>query len=450
MDTKEFHKTYLNVAFKKKNAGSIKKAIASYLQPLPQVGATPEEYVEKVYGPNTIIDKELDLFYGLSILVSEGVNKNSDAFLRDILIKIFKTPRHKFIDWEHDVQAKDKKANPDKYQVIGHIYDSTLSTQEGFYIPEWDCYKDSDSKWFSKDSNWRDKALDIIVAWVIYKFEFPEIVESILRLAEEKPDSFGVSMEILFSDYKFRIGGIVDATENFDFDGNTLGVKEVRKGDPLADMFQNGWNEGKNRTYNGLPVTRILGGTIFFSGMAITENRANKRSWNISFAKSQAREFKNQDLIDLVEAIAKKSGSDMSTCKIVNGEPDCECLEKSISSEMEIMNSFLSEMEETLSVIKKRKGVTESKVSFAAKSSIDPCPFCDSEVEDFSDDHISYHVRDLESNLIKAQKKIEDLHYNNLDGDMDQEMLLESIQEIESILYDSQSYVEFLKTTKKK
>ncbi len=434
----EYFKTYLDLNIKQRKSGSLQKAVSNYL--------AVQDSGDKIYGPNTIVDKELDLFYGLSILASEGVNKNSDTFLRDILINIFKTPRHKFVDWEHDVQALDKKANPDRYKVIGHIYDSCLATQEGFHIPEYDVFKAMDGKWFPEDSQWRDKALDIIVAWVIYKFEFPEIVDKILKYAEENPDTFGVSMEILFSDYKFRIGGAVDPAESFDFDANSIGIKEVCKGEPLADILQKDWAIGKNRTYNGLPVIRILGGNIFFSGMAITENRANKRSWNISLAKDISKEFKSQDLIDLVEAVAKRSNIDMSTCNIVNGEPDCECLEKAISAEVEAFEAALSELEIAISAAKKKKGVkVPGDKSTKTKANFD-CPYCSDENDDESEDHYGYHINDLENNLVRAQKKIEDLYKNNIDGDLSQEELKEEVEEIYSILESSQIHIDFIKS----
>lgn len=352
---KELFKAYVPLKLTRKESGSREKAIGSYLTSDAPVAEGVDANI--VYSPNQILEKQLDLFYGLSVLVSEGVNKNSDAFLRNILIENFKTPRHKFVDWEHDVHAENKKANPDRYQVIGHIYDSVLSTQDGMSVPEFDVYKDSDGTWFGKDSNWRGRPLDIVVAWILYKFEFPDLVDEILKLALDKPDTFGVSMEVLFSDYKFRIGGAVSPTEDFDFDANSMGIKEVRKGEPLADMFNEGWNDGKFRTWNGLPVIRIMGGTFFFSGMAITANRANKRSWNISFAKEILDDFKSKDLIELVQAVAKKGSMDMSSCKIVNGEPDCECLEKAVASEIEIIGKLLEEMTEAISAVKKRKDV---------------------------------------------------------------------------------------------
>lgn len=434
---KEFFKTYLDVDFKKRDTGSFLKAISSYGSDEP---TAVQEYVTS---PNKLLEKQLDLFYGLSILVSEGVNKNSDTFLRDILIGARNTPLHKFVDWEHDVHGENKKVNPEKYQVIGHIYDSTLAAQDGSYIPEYDVFKDLDGKWFSKDSSWRDKPLDIVVAWVIYKFEFPEIIDAILRLESEKPGSFGVSMEILFSDYKFRIGGGVSPTEDFDFDANTMGIREVRKGDALADMFQKEWNEGKYRTWNGLPVVRILGGTVLFSGMAITANRANKRSWNISFAKDMIKEFKDPDLIKLVEAVAKKSGMDMSTCNLINGEPDCECVEKTIAMELETLEANLNE------ISKKLPKLDGEKLKFhnVSKAGLLDCPYCEEEkdLDVFSDEHIIYHSNDLENNLVRAQKKIEDLYKNNLDGDLSQEELMEEVEEIYSILESSQAEVDLIR-----
>ncbi len=374
MDNKEFQSTtiHLNVKLAKESVGVFKKAIASYFDDTLPDSVDQEDV-------SAFLDKQPDLLYALSIFVSSGRNKNGDCFLNSILASIFRSPRNKFVDFEHDVQGTNEgKNNPKRYEIIGHIYDSVLSVQNtGEYIPEEEVIKGEDGKWFNIGSKYRNQSLDILVAWVLYKFEFPEIVDWILSQMEKNPDGFGVSMEVLFNDYKFRIGGTVDPiNEDFEFDGNSIGALEVRKGQPLAERLQDLWLKGKGRTYDGKTVTRILGGDIFFSGMAITANRANTRSINLSVA-SQIQQAKaslvndndNVELINMIKAVSSRSGGsfDMAKeCELKNGEPTCDCMSKAAASEIETFEGQIEDLQMSLSEvaalytaesIKKRKDV---------------------------------------------------------------------------------------------
>ncbi len=386
----ELYKTTVPLKFDMKKKGSLEKAMSSYLP------ARADDVTSSVESPfftdlRGLVLKQPDLLYALSIFVSEGVNKNKDAFLRSVLADIYTSARNKFVDFEHDETGDNSDGmNPEEYQIVGHIYDSQLSIQRtGEKIPDYDVFTAEDGRWFDKESKWRDEPLDIIVAWVLYKFQYPELADLIVESTDDP--GFGVSMEILFSDYKFRIGGTFDATESFDFDGNTTGATEIRKGSgPLADQLKKNWDKGI-RTWNNMPVVRILGGHIFFSGMAITQNKANARSWNLSVAslaeKFIEKEKTNEDkkeLMGLIQAVASKSkGFDLSLCRIVDGEPDCDCLSLAISSQIdEIMTeivqlnketamaneidienlmtkveSLTNELNETMAAIKKRKDV---------------------------------------------------------------------------------------------
>ncbi len=325
--------------------------------------ASEDRYFEDLRG---FIKKQPDLMYALSILVSEGVNKNSDAFLREVLCKAYQTPRSKFVNYEHDTFGENPKGkNPHKYQIVGNIYDSQLASQvDSTKIPDSDIPSYSDGgNFFPQDSIWFGIPVDILVAWVLYKFEFPDLADEVISCTDDSPDKFGVSMEVLFSNYKFRIGGTFDSTETFDFDGNTTGGLEVKKGHPLADQLQKLWPNGGGRVWNGKPVIRILGGELFFSAMAITKNRGNERSYNYSIANdmtnvSELQEEKT-DASALISAIANKSTFNFSECKIMeNGKPDCACTAKSIANDMDGLISELSNLETTIAAIKKRKDVS--------------------------------------------------------------------------------------------
>lgn len=414
---KELFKTTidLEVSLKMKKKGAFKKAVSSYLDELEEFGSP---YFGDLRG---LVLKQPDLLYGLSVLASEGVNKNKDTFLRNTLARIYQTIRHKFVDYEHDPEGEDPKGgNPENYQIVGHVYDSQLVVQgTGQQIPDHEAFIAEDGKWFAEDSPFRNQPLDVQVAWVLYKFQYPELAEEVLKLSAEDPGRFGVSMEILFNDYKFRIGGMVDPTESFDFDGNTLGVTEVRKGDPLADMLQDGWNEGKNRVYKGLPVVRILGGDIFFSGMAITKNRANSRSWNLSVASVadsaiKAEKEETKEFTSLLKAVSSRSKDfDINECKIVNGEPDCDCITKAVSAEITTLQDEINKLLESISAIRTQNAKAND--------------------EDEEDDTYNA-IKEIESGLIRANKKLQNLYENNVDNDLSKQEVLEFLEEIEDLL----------------
>ncbi len=429
MAQKQLFKTSIDVKVDKfiKSIKSIDKSLASYLTDT-QVSEVGSTYVEDLRG---LIKKQPDLLYAMSILVSEGVNKNKDAFLRSILARIYDTPRHKFVDYEHDAEGDNlKKENPKKYQIVGHIYDSQLCVQRtGEKVPDHDVTLDQDGKYFGANSIWRDEPLDIVVAWVIYQFQYPALAAEIIRLTEESPDKFGVSMEVLFSDYKFRIGGVVNSEEDFNFDGNTTGATEVRKGHPLADKLQEMWPRGEGRMWNGLPVVRILGGDIFFSGMAVTKNRANTRSWNTSIASEISTSIEeekigdNKDLVALIEAVAKKSNNfDIAQCEIVDGKPSCDCLAIAVSSQIDDILKNIDELTNALAKTKKD----------SSKADLTECPFCNS--EDVDDNHIVGHLGTMQNGLIAAQRKLKNLYENTIDEDLSAQEVLEFVEEIEVLL----------------
>lgn len=350
----EFEKAVLHVDLKPSDVKNLKKAIADYL------GDT-----------TTPLIGDPDLMYNTSVLVSEGSNKNRDGFLREILYRIFRTPRNKFVNFEHDTHAENKKKNPDGYQIIGHIYNSYLKTHDGQKINDIDVYVDSDGKWLRSDSGLRDKPVDIVVDWVLYQFEFPEIANMILEMESIGAGAigFGVSMEVLFSDYKFRVGQF-DPNESFEFDGASRGLIEARKGTVKAEELKVLWENGEE--YNSQPITRILGGNIFFSGMAITANRANNRSYNLVVDKGYASIKDNGKLGQIIKAVAEKSKNpDFSVCKLEGGEPSCGCLETTLAAQLNILKN---ELEALARAIEEREDVNpkEGKKKFGDVKFADP------------------------------------------------------------------------------
>ena len=366
---RELFKTSVDVDFKISKTQDLKKAFADILalpEDIAKNTVTGGDDFELIAPLKELILKQPDLLYVVSTFASEGANKNNDVFLRKVLGKIFKTPMHKFVDFEHDVEGKQLNKNPDRYKVVGHIYDSVLAAQKtGVIIPDYEIVNGSDGKLFSEDSKFRTQPLDIITAWVLYQFEYPELADLIIEEFQKGDNGkFGVSMEVLFSDYKFRAGAC-DANEDFETDASASGVIEAGKGTPLGEVLRGFWKNKK--PYKGQTVYRILGGEIFFSGMAITSNRANLRSRNLSIASEAdnfAKEESNSTIASLIKAMAMVdlNTKDLNACSIVNGEPSCGCssmlTKAQLSTLDQIVNGFSAIAEaEKAEAIKKRKDV---------------------------------------------------------------------------------------------
>lgn len=409
----KFFKTTVPLTINVKKGGSIEKAIADYAatdkQPeLPQVNLIDGGGgFDKILPLKEFILKQPDLLYVVSTFVSQGANKNRDGFLRPVLAKIFETAKHKFVDFEHDVEAERKDKNPERYKVIGHIYDSVLTAQEtGSQIPFYDLVVGKDGKLFTEDSPWRNQSLDITVAWVLYQFEYPELAEMIINnYLDGDNGKFGVSMEVLFSDYKYRVGEF-DPDEEFDFDANSVGKIEGRKGTALGMELEPYWKGRK--LFNGQPVTRILGGNIFFSGMALTSNRANSRSMNLSVAsivEGIVKKDENSQVASIIKAVASKNKNfDLSKCEIINGEPDCNCVKNGIEAQLDILNNQIKEL---ASMMKH---------------------------DDDEENGDRIMINQIDSNLKQAQLLLQNLYENNLDNDLSREEVMEYIENIENIL----------------
>ncbi len=430
---KTLFKTTIDLNCKVSKKGSFGKALADYGIDNSQVQAMPMGPItafDKIAPLNELILRQPDLLYVVSTFASQGANKNWDGFLRPVLARIFETAKNKFVDFEHDVDAEKKDVNPEGYQIVGHIYDSCLATQEtGSLIPNYEVYCDDDGKLFCKDSPYRNQAIDVVVAWVLYQFQYPEIADLIVKEFQNGDDGkFGVSMEILFSDYKFRVGEF-DPNEDFDFDATSIGKIEGRKGTPLGEELMGYWK--KRKLFNGQPVTRIFGGTVFFSGMAVTSNRASGRSYNMSLASiKEIKETEtNKEFLALLNAVASRNKDiDMSTCKIENGEPDCDCLENAIASEL---NTITVDMEKLKEWFAKKQNYGEKMfIDKSSESKADMGSFYDS----IDEDNIMGHLDNASDYLKKANLYLQNLYENNLDGDFSADEIMESLEEIESIL----------------
>lgn len=196
-----------------------------------------------------------DLLKMVSVLVSTGINKNDDVYLRDELIQARSTAAHKPVNLGHD-----------ENKIIGHMVNSYVADKMGTKIE--DDIINSNPDQVPQD-------IDIIDESVIYKFVFKDLAQKIIEKANA--GELFVSVEAWFPNYDYLIGDkIVKRNKET---ANIL--------DPLLKI------NGGEGVYRGQRIGRVLR-NILLGGKAITETPANPESVIKSVAS-----IKNEDVISI-------------------------------------------------------------------------------------------------------------------------------------------------------
>jgi len=212
-------------------------------------------------------EKQNDLQYIRSLLVSAGTNKNGAHFLPSEMMRAHNTIVHKAIDIEHDEE-----------KVIGHMYDCAFTYKDGELFDPTKILAEYQET--SQDPDSLD--IDILVAGVIHKLRFPEVSEEISQ------GLWKVSMECYFRDFDIKVGSQIitrQEAQTLGYDPNDLigGFVKVVAGKKAL---------GKHL------VARVLRG-ITFSGMGVVKNPANPHSIILETAAHRELLEKNTRIIDL-------------------------------------------------------------------------------------------------------------------------------------------------------
>lgn len=212
-------------------------------------------------------EKQSDLQYMRSCLVSAGTNKNGAHFLPSEMMKAHNTVVNKALDIEHE-----------ENKVIGHIYECAYMYKDGTQFDPLVVMADYESA----SRNLDEVDMDIVVACVIHKMRFPEYAEEI------SAGDWKVSMECFFKDFDIKIGDTIitrDEAQALGYDPNELigGFVKVIAGHKEMGVRQ---------------VSRVLR-HITFSGMAIVKNPANPHSIIMETAAHREMQEKGERTIDL-------------------------------------------------------------------------------------------------------------------------------------------------------
>lgn len=187
-----------------------------------------------------------DLFPLYSILVSTGINKNTDAFDNVELWRARHSPKNKPVNLRHD-----------QSRIVGHILDNITVGEDLKPIPE-------DTK--EEDLPYR---LHIVTASVLYKFwEDAKAQEEMSKIIADinAGKNWFVSMECLF--------------KNFDFlmtNASTGEQKLLPRTQETAHLAKHLRQYGGKGIYNNYAMARLLR-DITFSAVGLVENPANPDS----------------------------------------------------------------------------------------------------------------------------------------------------------------------------
>ena len=189
-------------------------------------------------------EKQSDLYYLNSILVSAGWNKNDDVFGVNELWAARHTPVNKQFNYMHDDS-----------DIIGHITGSIVVDHNGKEIND------------GEEPSSLPEKLDIVTSAVIYKtWSDPEMRARIEELTKEIDDGkWSVSMECVFNNFDYALIG-----PNED-------QKVLARTDESSFLTKHLRAYGGSGEYQGYKIGRLLRG-FYFSGKGLVAKPANPRS----------------------------------------------------------------------------------------------------------------------------------------------------------------------------
>lgn len=269
-------------------------------------------------------EKQEDLAYIYSILVSAGTNKNGAHFLPSEMMKAHNTIVNKAIDLEHE---EDK--------IVGHFYQCDFLYKDGSTFDPVKVMAE-----FEESANNPDSLdIDIGTAGVIHKMRFPNLADEIIA------GDWKVSMECFFKDFDIKVGDQIitrDEAQALGYNPDDLigGFVRIMAGQKAL---------GKHF------VSRVLR-HITFSGMGIVKNPANPHSIIMETAAHREQLEKGEQVINL-ENIDNLRGHkiELSSTKEEDSQKEITAKVKVVSEEgdMEVADQIYVELDKETGGIKR-------------------------------------------------------------------------------------------------
>jgi len=194
--------------------------------------------------------KQIDLYYLKSVLVSTGWNKNDDVFAPEQTWAARNTPEDKQFNFMHN-----------ENDIIGHITGSYVTDKNGTIVAE--------------ETSTFPSEFDIITEAVIYNsWTNPDNRERMSKIIQEiEEGKWFVSMECLFAGFDYAV---IDNTGN---------AKVVARNEDSAFLTKHLRAYGGTGEYEGYKIGRSLR-DISFSGKGLVSKPANPRSIILDASKA--------------------------------------------------------------------------------------------------------------------------------------------------------------------
>lgn len=286
-------------------------------------------------------NESLDIYNLDCILVSVGWNENDDVFDRVETWKARATPIHKRFNFMHN--EKD---------IIGHITRAEVLDKDGNIVS--DDTKEEDLPEF----------FEISVGSILYSFwEDKELQDRTNSLIQEIPEGkWFVSMEVLFPDFDYAFAK-----------GNEHKIIERNQETSFLTKYLRIYN-GKGE-YEGWKVGRKLK-NMFFSGNALVDNPANKRSlitsFNFNGAQASTSIFNEVkmavDQKDYDKAVAELAVSQKDVQSVTNERDLIKANAESLKNDLESSKALNVELKKELEAVKSDSVKKDEKLSEVNKS----------------------------------------------------------------------------------
>jgi len=245
----------------------------------------------------TTLETQRDLMKMVAILLSTGMNKNDDCFIKEEVLPVRNTGAHKPLNMGH----KDT-------DIIGHMLRTYATHKDGTKIPD-DCDKLPDS-------------FDITTEAVIYKFVFPKIAEEIQEKA--KANKLFVSVEVWFKDYDYSIGG-------------NIVKRNEATASALDDVLRINGGDG---LYKGHKVGRVLR-DMLIGGIGVVDHPANPESVIKSISSLEKLDVSSIGDIITDNIIGKIPMHKTVSSDNSNNDEELEMGYKEITEEAKVVASFI-------------------------------------------------------------------------------------------------------------
>lgn len=312
-----------------------------------------------------------DLYRLHTIMVSTGINKNDDVFLKRDLWTAKETPVDKPLNIEHNPKS-----------IVGHIIASSMIDDEYELVEELD-----------EEDDITETTYHLLTAGVIYRHikSVDEDLEkeSAKLISEIDNGEWYVSMECLFGDFDYALIHPV------------FGKRCIKRNESTAFLTKYLRRYGGEGYYNGMRIGRVLKDLVF-SGKGLVKNPANPNSiilnnvdvFGGSYASISDLNLDKEEILDMAENFETKYSEAQNEIKELRDRL-IAAGEEQHKQALKVKDEEISQLTATITDMQKKIDELVTKINEVSKAK---------ETIESSKADVDTKVKELESEL----KKIND------------------------------------------